>query len=145
MGILWVVTFYSCAPSQDTSPEARESDLREREALFHAAYAEFDAAVLARLLDEDYVLRQLDQSYERSRTEWLTELQSLQTVFPRLRITVDQIEMVLESKLATVKGQRTFTWTQGTESGSYREDFENHWRYAEGNWTLLASEVRALP
>ena len=144
MAMIWVITLYSCAPSQDTSPEAAEPELRQRETLFHAAYAAFDQAVLARMLAEGYSLRQLDQASERSKAEWLSELQSLRAVFPRLQITVGEIDVTVDDRQATVKGQRTFSWTQGVETGSYREEYENHWIYEEGEWMLRQSQVRAL-
>lgn len=143
--IFLLVTLYSCAPSQDTSPDARESDLRAREEVFQVAYAELDAAILARLLTDDYVIRQLDQATERSKSEWLAELQALRDVFPRMRITVDGSDLTLTENRATVSGQRTFTWSEHTEIGTYREHFQNRWQMQDGVWVLRESEVRALP
>ena len=145
IGLCFGMALYSCAPSQDTSPEVRLAALLERETLLEAAYEDVDAAVLARLLHDDFVLRQLDQDTERSKSEWLAELQSLTDLFPRLDLTVVREETLLADDRATVSGQRTFTWTQGVETGTYPETFTNYWRYDGGEWILYLSEVRAVP
>ena len=133
---LLVLLLCTCGPAQGSE------QLRKREELFNSAYERLDAAILERLLAEDFTATYARPPVTKDKTRFLGELAELRTIFPNLRLRVDSLE-IDPAELGLTTGLRTFFWTYAGEPGSYRERFRNHWRQVDGEWLLTSSDVRS--
>ena len=135
------------APSPEDATQdsvVEESTLRrvsQREELFHSAYGALDAAVLERVLHDDFIITYTHPPAEKDKSRFVRELGELRVVFPDLTLTVDASTIVQQDNGALVSGTRTFRWRYDDEVGSYAEGFRHHWISTDGGYQLLRAEV----
>ena len=136
---------FSCGPAQDKTAATEEEGVRQAEKLFALAYQELDAAVMGRLLADDFVAEYAGDNGTKDRRTWLSEIQSYRTIFPDMNVTVDSLQIESEGKDFTVSAVRTFTWDNDGQGGSYREHYRNLWRNQGGHWKMFRTEINAMP
>ena len=136
---------FSCGPAQDKAADTDEEGVRRAENLFILAYEELDAAIMGRMLAEDFEADYTGDSASKDRRTWLAEIQSYRAVFPDMRVTVDSLDVVHEGTHFRVSGIRTFTWSNDGQGGSYRERYRNFWRRQGGEWKLYRSKINSAP
>ncbi len=117
----------------------------KREALFHAAYEQLDAAVLDRILAADFTITYQTPPVTKGKDQFLGELSELRTVFPNLRLHVDSLTLTGDDTSPVGSGLRTFSWTYAGQPGSFQEGYRHHWRWEDGQWMLSAAEVLPPP
>lgn len=149
---LLLLTLLACGPpspqdaAQDT--EAGESNLSavlRREELFHSAYGALDAAILQRILHDDFVITYTQPPAEKDKARFVHELGELRVVFPDLQLTVDSSSVLRRQEGIQVTGSRTFRWHYAGEAGSYAERFRHFWVAGSGGYQLLRAEVLPPP
>lgn len=134
----------TCGPAQtDTDPTER--GVRRAEEVFTSAYQELDAAVLDRLLTDDFTLRYTEQEGNLSKEDFIGTLAELRTVFPALKVTVDSSSIAAYQDMYTVRGQRTFDWEMEGQAMGHQEAYTNRWRLDDGTWKLWWTEITQLP
>ena len=119
--------------------------MERREELFHTAYEQLDAAVLERILTEDFTITYHTPPIAKNKDRFLRELAELRTVFPNLKLRVDSLAIKDEAMAPVTSGLRTFSWTYAGQPGSFQEAFRHHWRWEDGEWMLHAVEVAPPP
>lgn len=139
--LLLFVVLFSCGPAQDSSPRTEEERVAEAEALYTGAYENLDAAVMERLLTEDYEVVYTEPDNRKDKRQWIGELGQLRALFPQLTISVDSSRIIPYRDNYMVQGIRTFHWTNDGQDGSYQERFANRWRMDGGNWRLYGTRI----
>ncbi|PPK86354.1 uncharacterized protein DUF4440 [Neolewinella xylanilytica] len=143
----WLVTLfcavwlYTCGPPQDKSAASELDQIEQAETVFTQAYQELDAAVMDRVLADDYTVEYPSEQAGKSRRQWIGELQGLRSVFPALRIEVDSSEITAVEADYTVTAKRTFIWNQEGTEGRYAERYTNYWQRDAGRWRLYRSRI----
>ncbi len=132
----------TCGPAQD-KPGARSErgDVLAAERVFTGAYESLDAAVLERMLTDDFTVTYSGQGTEKTKDQWLNELGQLRAVFPRLQIHSDSIEVSPAAAVTVVRGIRIFSWAADGEQGEYRERFVHRWRDESEGLRLAGMEL----
>ncbi|CAH1000511.1 hypothetical protein LEM8419_01664 [Neolewinella maritima] len=143
---VWLLSLLlcTCGPAQGSDDVHDMDAVQRREALFHSAYEQLDAAILERLLTDDFVITYAQPATTKDKERFIGELGELRSVFPNLQLSVDSSSVVAGTE-PEVAGLRTFSWTYAGEPGSYQEQFRHHWQYTEGNWLLHRAEVLPPP
>ncbi|MBB4078187.1 hypothetical protein GGR28_000788 [Lewinella aquimaris] len=136
----------TCGPAQmeDGLPDVEKRILRA-EKLFNGAYENLDAAIMERLLTEDFTIGYADAAPSKNREQFVAELGSLRQVFPHLQISIDSTVYTVTEDRVTVVGVRTFTWQQEGVTGEHRESFENVWHLVGNQWKLAATTLAKYP
>ena len=117
--------------------------VEKREALFHTAYEQLDAAVLDRMLTDDFTIAYRRPPITKQKDQFLGDLAELRTVFPNLRLQVDSLEVEAEGGRPVTNGLRTFSWTYAGQPGSFQEAYRHQWRWQDEEWKL--SSIVVLP
>ncbi len=140
--LLCVSVLFTCGPAEDKQGmESRPAAVLAAERVFNGAYENLDAAVLDRLLADDFRISYGSQDSEKDKDRWLGELGQLRLLFPQLRIHTDSLTITPYAELYIVQGLRTFSWNADGEAGSYQERFTNRWRQAADNWELTTTKL----
>ena len=127
----------TCGPAQGTA-----DGVEGREQLFHTAYEALDAAVLERLLAENFTITYTQPPATKDKVRFLGELAELRTIFPNLRLTVDTSWMTEQGTAeVAIEGLRTFGWEFDGQPGQYTERYVHHWQQQDGAWRLQRAEV----
>ena len=134
---------FSCGSAQDKTAATEEEGVRRAEALFTLAYQELDAAVMGRLLTEDFVAEYRGENATKDRRTWLSEIQSYRAIFPEMNVTVDSLTVESDAEGFTVAAVRTFSWSGQGQEGSYQERYRNRWRKDGQDWKVYRSEIES--
>ncbi len=133
---------YTCGPAQDKPGDRSErGNVLAVERVLTGAYESLDAAVMERLLTDDFTVTYKGENSEKTREEWLGELGQLRAVFPRLQIRTDSVEISPGASQTFVRGTRIFSWAEGGERGEYRERFLHQWRDGPEGLRLAGMEL----
>ena len=135
----------TCGPAQGTQGGADLGKVPDREALFHSAYEQLDAAVLDLLLSDDFTITYQRPPITKDKDQFLRELAELRNVFPNLRLRVDSLVIGKDTATLVTTGLRTFSWTYAGQPGSFQEGYRHHWRWEDEQWLLGAAEVLPPP
>ena len=143
--LLCVGFLCTCGLAQDKEGvDSTVAGVRAAERVFNGAYENLDAAVLDRMLADEFTVGYSGQETQKSKENWLGELGQLRVVFPQLRIRTDSLQVTPYGGLFVVQGLRTFTWKSEGEAGSYRERFTNRWRKDADTWQLTATQLERI-
>ena len=133
----------SCGPAQDKTPTTDEARVLRAEELFTLAYQELDAAVMGRLLTDDFVAEYGGENASKDRRTWLSEIQSYRAIFPDMVVTVDSLSVVPAAEGYSVAAVRTFSWDGQGQEGSYQERYRHYWRREGQDWKVYRSEIES--
>ena len=143
--LLLALLLCTCGPAPDSCTDCTpEEAIAKAEELYHSAYENLDAAVMERLLSVNFVASYPDQEMERDKAAFIDELSQLSIIFPELTIVVDSSGINPYRDNYIVSGNRTYSWQQGAQKGSYRERFVNNWEREPDGWRLIGSKVNVL-
>ena len=119
--------------------------MEKREILFHSAYEQLDAAVLDRILTDDFTIAYERPPITKQKDQFLRDLAELRTVFPNLQLRVDRLEVDEEDGRPITNGLRTFSWTYAGQAGSFQEAYRHQWRWQDEEWKLYSVVVLPPP
>ena len=143
-GLALFLLLCTCGPAQ-TETDPTERGVRRAEAVFNSAYQELDAAVLDRLLTDDFTLRYTEQEGSLSKEDFLGTLAELRAVFPALEVSADSSNVAVYQEMFIVRGTRTFAWQLDGQAMAHQEEYTNRWRLDDGKWKLWWTEITQLP
>ena len=129
------VILCTCAPAQDKSTPAAA------DRLFTEAYGNLDAALLERLLAEDFYLRHPGNPTVIGGPAFLAEVGQMRQLFPDLEVKVDSFSLATGGAGTVSSGIRTFAWSTGKEAGSFSERYANYWSQHDAGWLLDSAVV----
>lgn len=140
--MLGMVFLGTCGTGEDTDPRQDGAGrVAQREAVFNGAYENLDAAVIDRLLSDDFAMVYAGQAAPKDRQRFIDDLGQLRLVFPQLQISIDSSRVVAYQDQFIVQGIRTFRWRANGEPGTYRERFTNRWRRSGGEWVMTKAKI----
>ncbi len=140
--LLLPVVLCTCGPSQDTTSRTEPEQVQAAEKLFNGAYQQLDAALMERLLTDDFEVVYPDQESRKTKQQWISELSQLRAIFPQLEIIIDSSRLIPYNGNYIVQGTRQFKWNNQGQTGSYSERFSNRWRREDGAWRMYGTRVR---
>lgn len=140
--LLFPLLLCTCGPAQNGKEEIpTEEKVLRAEKVFTEAYENLDAAIIERLLTDDFELQYATTAGTRSRTEYVSELAEMRAVFPKLQLTVDTLTVTELDDDYRTTGERTFSWQLPQGQGSHTELFTNYWRPENGQLRLYRMEI----
>jgi hypothetical protein len=144
--LLFPLLLCTCGPAQDVNADVRtEESILRAEKVFTEAYENLDAAIIERLLTDDFELQYATAAGTRSRAEYVSELAEMRAVFPKLQLTVDTFTVTELEQSYQTSGERTFSWQLPQGRGAHTEQFINYWRPENGELKLYRMEIATRP
>jgi hypothetical protein len=138
-----IVTLWLCtcvpAPATDSSYEA----FRDREEVLAGAYQTLDAAVMDRMLADDFTVIYAGSGGRKQRAAYLSDLAALRDQFPQLTVELDSLRVSHEDTVVRTTGKRIYGWRMAGTPGQYSERFRNVWEYRGGKWTLAQTTLES--
>lgn len=139
---LFPLLLCTCGPAQDSAGDQGSMEgVRRAEKVFNEAYESLDAAVMERMLSDDFTLRYGGVEGVKTREQFVADVADMRTVLPELTVTTDSLQVSERVDHYEVTSIRSFHWRLRGEPGTYQEHYLNLWRREGSSWKIYRTEI----